>query len=365
MKKKVFSIFVLSLLATPVVIAQQKVDMYVAGDLMAHQSQLISAQKDSTTYDFLPVWQYVKDDISSADISIANMETTLFDKGTYSGYPRFKTPVSFAQAAVDAGFDIFLLANNHIYDQYRTGVRSTIKMLDSLGVKHVGAYRDTVSHEKDRVLIYEKKGIKFAILNYTYATNIASSAPIYVNYIDTIQIEKDILLAKEKKADIIVATFHWGREYQMLPQPIQQRRINFLLKNGVSVIIGGHPHVVQPMECIKDKNGNIRAVVYNSLGNYISGQRTVNTQGGAAAHLSFQKDADGKVKITDASYSLVWVWKPKDTAGREQFYILPVRAAEKGKYPLTSAEKELFGAFTFNARELFSQNNKDINERKE
>lgn len=325
-----------------------RVDVLFIGDMMQHSSQMEAARVIDDEYDFRPSWKYVKDYISSADITVGNLETTI-GYSTYMGYPRFKAPVAYLDAAIDAGVDVFLTANNHIYDHYGKGVRQTIDILDSAGVVHTGAWKDTLEYEKNRVMMIEEKGIKFAFLSYTYATNIPSAAPVVVNYRDSVRIKEDIAIARDKGADVIIASMHWGVEYDSIPSTSQTLYAGLLIREGVDIIMGHHPHVIQPVYEIGDKDGEIRHVVMYSLGNYLSGQRTISTQGGMAVNVTFERDKRGDVKIVGSHYMLHWVRHGNDSMeNTEKFTILPLGKVLCGDLPLSPSE--LYRARVFNDR---------------
>lgn len=359
--KKTFALIVLGLL--PGLLAGQQsvpVEMYFAGDIMQHDPQLAAARVDSSQYDYTECFQYVAPEIQAATIALANLELPL-GVLPYSGYPRFCAPVAFAVAVKRAGFDILVTANNHSLDRYKKGVVRTVEILDSLKIPHTGIFRDTTERERRYPMLFQKNGIRFALLNYTYGTNgIPHRPPTYVNVIDTAQIKKDIEAAKSRHPDIIIASMHWGLEYKMLPEKSQVELADFLTGHGVNVVIGGHPHVVQPMHAPTDSTGRIENVVVYSLGNYISNQKNIDTQGGATVRITFVKEDTG-VRIADCSYGLVWVWKPV-VAGRQKFYLLPVREAEKKTFPLSEEDYVRMNTFAKNARRLFDKYNTHVKE---
>ena len=360
-RKKIFAIAILGLL--PGFLAGQQrapVEMYFAGDIMQHDPQLASAERDSGVYDYTECFRYVAPEIQAATISLANLELPL-GVPPYSGYPRFCAPPAFAAAVKQAGFDVLVTANNHSLDRYKKGVIQTVHILDSLKIPHTGIFRDTTERERRYPLLFQKNGIRFALLNYTYGTNgIPHRPPTFVNIIDTMQIKKDIAVAKSRRPDIIIACMHWGLEYKMLPEKSQVELAEFLTDHGVNVVIGGHPHVVQPMHAPTDSTGRIENVVVYSLGNYISNQKNIDTQGGATVRITFVKEDTG-VRIADCSYGLVWVWKPVED-GRQKFYLLPVREAEKKVFPLSEGDYVRMNTFARNARRLFDKYNTNVKE---
>ena len=362
-EKRPFILLVLALWAGCLTgYGQDTVRVLFAGDLMQHEPQLVAARGDSAGYDYTESFRYVASQIRRADIAIANLETPL-GVPPYSGYPRFSAPPAFAQAAHQAGFDILVTANNHSLDQYKAGVVRTVEVLDSLGIPHTGVFRDTLERQERYPLLFHRNGFRFALLDYTYGTNgIPDRPPTFVNRIDTVQIRRDLSLAKSWAPDFVIVCIHWGQEYRMLPDAAQQELAGFLTRNGADVVIGSHPHVVQPMHAVSDRTGRIRKVVVYSLGNYVSNQRTVDTQGGATVQVDFVRDAGGNARIDRCSYALVWMWKPVDEQGVRHFYIVPVSEAQRGAYPLSQTDKERLDAFARNARALFARHNTGVEE---
>ena len=247
------------------------------GDVMAHLPQVARAYTGSG-YDFAPTFRYVVQMLGDADLAVANLETTLSDTPPYTGYPQFRSPAEIADALKGAGIDVAVLANNHVLDYGAEGVRRTIGILDRHDIAHTGTFADSTDYAANNPLRLERNGIRIAILNYTYGTNgIPARGGIVVNRIDTTAIKRDIAHAAD--ADCIIAYMHWGDEYMRQTTKAQRHLAAFLHRNGVDVVIGSHPHVVQPYEC--DRQG---CTLY-SLGNFVSNQRRRYCDGGAIATL--------------------------------------------------------------------------------
>lgn len=326
---------------------QKEVCLLFVGDAMQHLPQ-VHAAKSHEGYNYDSCFYLLKDKISNADLSCINFETTL-GGAPYSGYPTFSSPDEFAISLKDAGFDVFFIANNHILDSGKKGLERTINVIDSLKIKHTGAFISEHTKGLSYPLIVIKNGIRMAFLNYTYDTNgIKVTPPNIVNFIDTAQIKKDIRLANLYKPDIIIANMHWGDEYFTKHNKEQQELANFLINSGVRVVIGNHPHVVQPM--IKDVEDNkIKSVVYYSLGNFISNQRKTNTDGGAIAEIKIQKTDDDNIELVSCDYSLVWVRKFVEN-NRLKYTLVP----EHSDYidNLSVDEKSSMNIFINNARSI-------------
>ena len=334
-----------------------RITLLFAGDLMQHQGQIDAARRPDGSYDYTPCFQYVKEEVSRADVAIANLEVTLAGR-PYRGYPQFSAPDEYAQAVKEAGFDVLLTANNHCLDRRQKGLERTIRVLDSLQIPSVGTYTDKSDRESRYPLIIERNGFRIALLAYTYATNgIEAQAPNIVNYINKAQIIEDIRKARLQKADVIIACMHWGIEYRMLPEYQERQMADWLIAQGVDHVIGGHPHVLQPMEIRPDDYTAARHVVVYSLGNYISNMSAPNTDGGAMLKLELKRIGH-ITALADCSYSLVWTSRPS-LRGGGNYLLYPAANPPEG---ITPEEKSRLSTFLQKARNLFKKNNIDIKE---
>lgn len=331
-------------------IVTHRVTLLFAGDLMQHITQINAAKTANGTYDYSSYFDKVSTYIQSFDLAVANLEVTLGGK-PYSGYPRFCAPDEYLYAIKDAGFDILETANNHSVDSGKKGIERTVQMLDSLQIPHFGTYINQQEREKNYPLIVEKNGIKIAFLNYTYDTNgIPIPAPNIVNIINKDQMSADIMKAKAQSPDVIIACMHWGIEYAMVPNAAQRELADWLFSQGVTHIIGGHPHVVQPLELRADANGDKHLLAY-SLGNFISNQWMENSDGGMVVSLTLEKDS--VTRLTDCNYSLVWVSRPP-VSHQKNHRIYPV---DNPSDKLNAEERRKMGVFSRNARNLFKKHN--------
>lgn len=334
-----------------------RVSLLFAGDMMQHQGQIDAARQPDGSYDYAPCFAYVKEEISQADIAIANLEVTLGGR-PYRGYPQFSAPDEYASAIKDAGFDILLTANNHCLDRRSKGLERTIHTLDSLQLPHVGTYTTPGERKRLYPLITQRNGIRIALLSYTYATNgIQAQSPNVVNYIDKEQIQQDILKARQQKADVIIACMHWGIEYRLLPEKGERQLAQWLICQGVDHIIGSHPHVVQPMEVWPDAHTAARHLVVYSLGNFISNMSAPNTDGGLMVKLELQKIGH-ITRLDKCSYSLVWTSRPT-LRGTGNYLVYPAASPPS---TINRAERNRLDTFLSNARKLFKNNNVGISE---
>lgn len=332
-----------------------RITLLFAGDLMQHQAQIDAARTDAG-YDYSDCFRFVKEEISRADVAIGNLEVTLGGK-PYSGYPAFSAPDEYLSAIRDAGFDILITANNHCLDRSKNGLERTILTLDSLRIPHAGTYATPEIRQQRYPLFIEQNSFRIALLNYTYGTNgIQVTPPNVVNYIDKDIMANDIEIAKAQHPDAIIACMHWGEEYQSLPNKNQTELTEWLLNQGVTHIIGSHPHVVQPMELRTDSLTGDQHVILYSLGNFISNMSARRTDGGLLFKLELEKDST--TRIANYGYSLVWTSRP--VLSRKKNHILyPVN------FPIDSLsieERNRLRIFTDDSRKLFSKYNKGINE---
>ena len=345
----------------------QEIQLLFAGDAMQHQRQIDNAFRNGE-YDYSSYFRYIKNKISQADLAIVNLEGPLGGK-PYKGYPQFSLPDAYAVALKDAGFDVFMTANNHAADCYSRGINRTIDVLDSLKVYHTGTFKNANARERDFPLIIETKGIRMAFLNYTYDTNgITPGAPCIVNLIDTKRIADDIRKARQMNPDVIIAMMHWGLEYKLNPIKSQEQLAQFLINQGVDLIIGSHPHVVEPSEITTDSVGENAHLIVYSLGNFVSGMSAANTDGGQMISVTLKK-MWGKTKIVSCGYYLLYT-EQKRVNDKIDFTLIPVSLAEKSdklasgedNIKLDSLTYQKMMKFANGARNLFRLYNKGVEE---
>ena len=293
------------------------------GDVMCHNTQYKDAYNSSTdSYDFSYVFEDIQTYIQSADISIGSLETTFAGKDRgYSNYPTFNSPEQLAYDLSEMGLDVLSTAGNHALDKGFSGLSNTLDVLDDANISHSGTYRS--QEDRDSALIKDVKGVKVAILSYTYGTNgipVPSDKEFCVNLIDKDLIKKDIENAKSQNADVIISCMHWGIEYQTTPNDEQEDLANFLFENGVDIILGNHPHVLQPMEkrSVTLADGTVKDcfVVY-ALGNFICDQNSENTRNSIILNLDITKNPDGKISIDKVDYVPIYMYKNSNLSIRK------------------------------------------------
>jgi len=344
--------------------AQEKeentIKLLFAGDIMGHGPQIRAAYNSvSKTYNYGSNFQYIQSILSDADFTIANLEVTLGTK-PYSGYPQFSSPIELAVAAQNAGIDILATANNHSCDRRKKGIVKTIEVLDSLHISHLGTYKSPEEKENNNPLLIEKNNIRIVLLNYTYGTNgIAIPKGTIVNLLDKEIIKKDILEAQTYQPDQIIAFVHWGQQYKNIASASQKKWFTYFKSLGVNIVIGSHPHVVEPMEWNKEENN---LVVY-SLGNFISNQRTFPRDGAAVFELVLSKNEE-VTTIQSAKYLLTWVYKQKSKTNTD-YFVLPIdEFTYKESFFNKKSDYNKMLIYAKHARKLMQNNNLNILEKK-
>lgn len=305
----------------------ERFTILAVGDLMVHTPQLTSARV-ADGYDFEPCFAPVAPRITAADLAIGNLETTLAgaDRG-YTGYPMFNSPDSFASALVKSGFDVLTTANNHTLDRGPAGLARTLDVLDELGAQHTGTAR--TAEEAERTLVAEVNGVKVAILAYTYGMNgftAPSDKKWMVDVIDTGRMIADVKRARELEPDLVIVSIHNGVEYQRQPSEAQKAVETAMIEAGADVVLGSHPHVIQPMRTVEAtrEDGSARTgFIIHSLGNFVSNQRERYRNTGLLLELGFEKDVrSGVTSLVTVEYVPVWV-DDTDEAGKEH-RVLPI-----------------------------------------
>ncbi len=311
------------------------------GDLMCHGPQIESARVNGIvdSFDFSDTYSYVKKIITDANIAIGNLETVIGGKELgYTGFPTFNSPVDYIEGIKNAGFDFLITSNNHSYDKGKRGVVSTINELNNIRLPFTGTYNS--KRDRDSIRILNVNNIKIAILSYTYGLNgynLPNGENYLVNKIDTNLIKQDIIKAKSHSVDVILTYFHFGEEYQKLPNNYQRGITKFAVKYGADIVIGSHPHVIQPIDYFKGNNNLDSGFVAYSLGNFISNQRERYTDCGMILQFTIVKK-DNSISLNKVEYIPTWVFKGyKDT--QLKYYILPNNENMKSQFPFLNADE--------------------------
>ena len=317
-----------------------EVTLIMVGDILLHTPVAQSALQEDGSYNYDAIFANVKDEISAADLALVNQEVIIGGQELgISGYPTFNAPYELGDALVGAGFDVILHATNHTLDKGKRGVENCLSFWENtypeiavVGINESQEARD------NNIYIYEQEGIRIAILNYTYGTNgipLPSDMPYAVNLLEEEKMAADIAKAKEQ-ADFVVVCPHWGTEYRLTQSAEQERWTEFFAENGVDLVLGTHPHVIEPVEWIPyegveiestivqnqiednysavdssnnrgindEKRSEDGMLVYYSLGNFVnwtasSGEGIANRMVGGMAQVTIGKDENGEAYIVE------------------------------------------------------------------
>ena len=354
----------------------------VQGDLLMHKPVITACTTEDGGYDFESIFRYVAEYTASYDYSVANLETTLGgDNYVYQGYPKFNCPDGIVEAAKDAGIDMLLTANNHCSDTTTEGVLRTVKRVREMGLTPLGTQ---LSDEEPKYAVVDVGGIKVGMAAYTYATSEVNGRPSLnyepevaqvglvnyfvetnldafysevqsllsqmqdglVNYftydnLDAFYSEMQSLLSQMRSdgAEATMLYIHWGTEYSLQADSAQRMIAQKLCDLGVDVIVGGHPHVVEPMELLTSSSDSRHktAVIY-SLGNAVSNQRrdlmtlnTGHTEDGAVFTVTFEKYADGRVYVADVNVMPTWV-NLHSVDEKQEYNIVPLEDARRTEW---------------------------------
>ena len=331
------------------VFGNSEADLVFVGDAMQHQAQLDAARKGKD-YDYTGYFDDIKPFVSVADYAVVNLETPV-STPPYSGYPCFNAPPAFLDALADAGFDLFLTANNHTLDRGARGLRKTIEELDVRRLAHTGTFANDSARAESVPMIVNVNDFKIGFLNYTYGTNgISPRDGVVVDYIDRPAIRRDVENSRKAGAELICVCVHWGDEYKLLPNASQRYLADFLEAIGVDMIIGGHPPVIQPRELRPNKyypDKNI-LLVY-SLGNFVSNMKTADTRGGALAHVKLFRGDDKKPMVQSAVYRLLFTIP--GTPGSSNYRVMEADSVKDSAWRARAAE------FSRRARQIFDKHN--------
>lgn len=298
------------------------VTICIMGDMMMHTKQIDIAKQPDGSFDFTSYFSHIKDKISSADIAIANMEFTLGGE-PFTGYPAFSAPDSYATYLAECGFDIFLAANNHIFDKGGAGAERTLGIYRELGKKYgikvCGLAENEVVRSETTPLEILIKGIKIGFVNFTYGTNLGTDRHWpKTNYMSDRSLIKKALTEAED-CDITIALPHWGTEYELTHSAEQEATAALLAEYGADVIVGTHPHVPQDSGKVSDRN----VPVAYSLGNGVSNMSAPNTQIELMAEIRVVRETDGDIIMLPIRFTYLWCSRPGGLD--KSFTVIPIK----------------------------------------
>lgn len=280
-----------------------RISLIMVGDILLHSPVEDSARQEDGSYDFGTIFAHTKEQIQEADLALVNQEVIIGGEELgISGYPAFNAPYAIGDALVEAGFDVVCHGTNHALDKGKKGLlnclsfwKSTYPDIAVLGI-HDSA--------EDEMYVYEQDGIRIAILNYTYGTNgiaMPADMPYAVDMLEEERVVEDIRKAEEQ-ADFTIVCPHWGTEYELGISSAQEKWVQIFLENGVDLVLGTHPHVIEPIEWVSDEESGQEMLVYYSLGNFVnwtsgSGDGVANRMVGGMAQVTLSVDEAGKVFV--------------------------------------------------------------------
>jgi poly-gamma-glutamate synthesis protein (capsule biosynthesis protein) len=315
------------------------------GDLMCHSTQFNYARVAEDSFDFRPVYREINQYLTSPDFTIGNLETVTAGRSAgYSGYPFFNTPDDYLVAVKDAGFDLLVTANNHSLDKGEKGVFRTIEQINQNNMHRVGTFGS--QSDRDSIRVIDIGGINISVLSYTYGTNgieKPKGKDYIVNLIDYELIERDIKSARQNDAEIIIVYFHFGEEYKRLPNEYQKEVVNKAIESGADLIIGSHPHVIQPVDYFKTQNGTLdTGFIAYSLGNFFSNQRWRYSDAGVILNINLSKNISrDSIFISDVTYLPTWVFRGDTQTGKEYIILPSERYDDSLYYFLSNEERQL------------------------
>jgi len=311
------------------------INLTATGDILMHNT-VIASGKNGASYNFDHLFAPVQHLIAEGDYASVNLECALAGPSTgYTGYPLFNSPDSIANALHNSEFDLVVTANNHILDRGYQGAVRTMDVLRQAGFDTTGTFK--TQKEKQNFLIKDIRGVKVGYLAYSYSTNgipVPQNNPYFYNFLEPDKIINDIS-ALRPDVDVLVLILHWGVEYSPYPTQQQRKLATEFFQNGADIILGSHPHVIQPMEIMKI-NGQDKFVIY-SMGNSMGNQNGVERNSGVILNLQFTKNlTQGDTNLTGVSYTPTFI-HPYYADGRRMFRVIPIeetiKAIEAGQDP--------------------------------
>lgn len=301
-------------------IINSSVTIFAVGDNLIHNTLISSGEKSDGTRDYTGLYANMKEEISQADIAVIDQETILGgDSFELTGYPVFNSPWEIGEAAIDAGFDVFNCATNHTMDKGWDGIAKELEFFDN----HKSVVALGINHDENKqITYYEKNDIKFAMLNYTYGTNgipLPQDKPWCVNLLEKEAVANDIKQARAN-ADVVIVFPHWGTEYSFGISQEQEEYTKMFSELGVDIVIGCHPHVIEPVKWVTNEQTGHKMIIYYSLGNFISHQIDPENLLGGIAKLTVEKHGDD-ITISSAKFVPIVTHYKRGASGKFEFNV--------------------------------------------
>lgn len=317
---------------------EHKITLMMIGDNLLHPSVIRTGYMEDGSRNYSHLFMPIKECLENSDIKIINQETIFGGNDKeFTGFPYFNSPTEVGDAIAEAGFNVVLHASNHTADQEISGILHCIDFWKKYPEMLVLGMYENVEKENQEIGLIEVEGITFAILNYTYGPNFPTIKDSIQGHlgmlcdwnedtgvIDFTTIHPDVLTDIQKAnelVDVVIVCPHWGAEYITTPTKYQEKFAMLMTEAGADLIIGTHPHVVQPIEWIESENGN-RALCYYSLGNYVSGQDQALSMLEAMAWVTFSVKEDGVVIVEEETGVIPMVCHYENGPRNHQVYFL-------------------------------------------
>ena len=333
-----------------------EISIIMVGDMLMHTPVEKSALQEDGTYSYDAIFANTVSKIQAADLAIVNEEVIIGgEKLGISGYPAFNAPFELGDDLVEAGFDVICHGTNHALDQGKKGLKNCLTFWEENypEIPVLGIHDS--KEDQDEIYIYEQDGVKIAILNFTYGTNgiaLPSDMPFAVDLLEEEKVVSAIAKAEEL-ADFTIVCPHWGTEYELGTTSQQKKWCNIFMENGVDLVLGTHPHVIEPVEMLVDEATGHSMLVYYSLGNFVnwtsgSGEGIANRMVGGMSEVTLGRDGNGEVFIMDYGVEPVVCHLTEGTNGVTVYFLEDYSTALAGQNEIVKQDADFSYAYCVN-----------------
>ena len=333
-----------------------EISIIMVGDMLMHTPVEKSALQEDGTYSYDAIFANTVSKIQAADLAIVNEEVIIGgEKLGISGYPAFNAPFELGHDLVEAGFDVICHGTNHALDQGKKGLKNCLTFWEENypEIPVLGIHDS--KEDQDEIYIYEQDGVKIAILNFTYGTNgiaLPSDMPFAVDLLEEEKVVSAIAKAEEL-ADFTIVCPHWGTEYELGTTSQQKKWCNIFMENGVDLVLGTHPHVIEPVEMLVDEATGHSMLVYYSLGNFVnwtsgSGEGIANRMVGGMSEVTLGMDENGEVFIMDYGVEPVICHLTEGTNGVTVYFLEDYSTALAGQNEIVKQDADFSYAYCVN-----------------
>ena len=333
-----------------------EISIIMVGDMLMHTPVEKSALQEDGTYSYDAIFFFFVSKIQAADLAIVNEDVIIGgEKLGISGYPAFNAPFELGDDLVEAGFDVICHGTNHALDQGKKGLKNCLTFWEENypEIPVLGIHDS--KEDQDEIYIYEQDGVKIAILNFTYGTNgiaLPSDMPFAVDLLEEEKVVSAIAKAEEL-ADFTIVCPHWGTEYELGTTSQQKKWCNIFMENGVDLVLGTHPHVIEPVEMLVDEATGHSMLVYYSLGNFVnwtsgSGEGIANRMVGGMSEVTLGMDENGEVFIMDYGVEPVVCHLTEGTNGVSVYFLEDYSTALAGQNEIVKQDADFSYAYCVN-----------------